>query len=275
MWYNSLEFLKKLIMDIRKIALYLAGKLPPYYGESRRMVFIRALRDYAKEQYTNEELDFIDRQTKGNEENFYWSILKDIETLSQEEFNKFCIKLKLPAEIICNETSNKWRPKNKLEFEKILNWFDEIPVTEEIIAPILNQIFTLAVPRWHKIKHGEWWIDFHIIPYETKLFTRYLWVQVKKWDIWENVLFAEKWPYNQLKTSMSVEKDTENWDIKPINDVLFVTTWKIHENVREKLINKWKKEFPNNTILIWDVEELYQLVLKHWLPQEPIPRKNK
>jgi hypothetical protein len=65
-------------MDIRQIALYLAGKLPPYYGNSNLRSFTKVLRIFAPEEFTNEEMLFIQQQAKNNDEEVYFMILDDL-----------------------------------------------------------------------------------------------------------------------------------------------------------------------------------------------------
>lgn len=65
-------------MDIRQIALYLAGKLPPYYGESNLYRFSKKLKNFAPEQFTNNEMQFIQNQAKGVDEDVYFMILDDL-----------------------------------------------------------------------------------------------------------------------------------------------------------------------------------------------------
>jgi hypothetical protein len=71
-------------MDIRKVAMYLAGKLPPYYGESNLRTFTKALRKYSREEFTNEELLFIQQQALNIDESFYFNVLDDLWTQNNE-----------------------------------------------------------------------------------------------------------------------------------------------------------------------------------------------
>ena len=87
-------------IDIRKIALYLSWKLPPYYGNSKRLVFIRQLRAVAPAQYTNDEISFIDQQTRNDDEKFFIEILEDQKQSSEEIFDKIIEGLGLPPDVV-------------------------------------------------------------------------------------------------------------------------------------------------------------------------------
>lgn len=112
-------------MDLRKISLYLAWKLPPHYGESRKLFFIRQLRILAPQQYTNDEIDFIDRQSKGDDEKFYGMILQDLTNTSQRSFGEFITQLSLPEDVTMGEEKSSEAPiaKNKIDADKVVNQY--------------------------------------------------------------------------------------------------------------------------------------------------------
>lgn len=72
-------------MDIRKISMYLAWKLPPYYWSSNLYAFTKALRNFAKEEYTNDEMTFIQTQAKWVDEEVYFMVLDDLWKSTPEE----------------------------------------------------------------------------------------------------------------------------------------------------------------------------------------------
>lgn len=72
-------------MDIRKISMFLAWKLPPYYGSSNLYAFTKALRNFAKEEFTNDEMTFIQTQAKWVDEEVYFMVLDDLWKNTQEE----------------------------------------------------------------------------------------------------------------------------------------------------------------------------------------------
>ncbi len=65
-------------MDIRKIALYLAGKLPPYYGTSNLYAFSKKLHSFASEEFTREEMLFIQQQAKNIDEEVYFMVIDSL-----------------------------------------------------------------------------------------------------------------------------------------------------------------------------------------------------
>lgn len=78
-------------MDIRKIALYLAWKLPPYYGESNVYAFSKRLLKFAPKEFTREEMLFVQQQAKNIDEEVYFMVLDDLwknTPEKQEEWKK-------------------------------------------------------------------------------------------------------------------------------------------------------------------------------------------
>ncbi len=49
----------KLEIDINKISLYLSWKLPPYYWKDNLYSFVKSLRIFSPNEFTNEEIIFI------------------------------------------------------------------------------------------------------------------------------------------------------------------------------------------------------------------------
>jgi hypothetical protein len=58
--------------------MFLAWKLPPYYWSSNIYAFTKALRKFAKEEYTNDEMNFIQQQAKWIDEEVYFMVLDDL-----------------------------------------------------------------------------------------------------------------------------------------------------------------------------------------------------
>lgn len=264
-------------MELKRIASYLAWNFPPYYqAPFDKAIFVKALRAISKDVIKKEDTDEIREYAKNDEEIFFmW--LNRLSEINEELLNDFfsTLKLDIPWEVMYMNWGYLWKPSNKIEFENILDSLDEIPATEEIIWPILCNFFEVIGPRGHKIKHGEWWQDLHTIAYKVPFWMLYLGIQVKKWDIWEAWLFGDWKIFNQLETAMSVAKIATDWErIKP-NELMLIVSWKMHEEPRLKLIEKWNEAFPNSRLVIWDREELYQQALKYWLPQKPTTQSTK
>ena len=261
-------------MELKRVASYLAGNFPPYYQASfDKSIFIAEIRAISNGAIKKDDTDEMREYAKNDEELFYmWlnRLSKIDETLLHELFPKLGIIV--PLDVLNINWGLVWRPKGKPDFETLIKQFKEIPATEEIIWPILSNFFEIVWPRWHKIKHWEWGHDLHIIAYNAPFWVRYIGIQVKKWDIWEKDIIGDDKIFNQLETAMSVAKvSTDGLEVKP-HEMMLITTGKMHEEPRSKLIAHWNTKFPNSRLVIWDMEELYQQILKYWLPQEPLPR---
>ena len=87
-------------MKIRDIAMYLAWRLPPYYGKSNLLTFTKALRTISKEEYTNNEILFIQKLAKWIDDEFYFMILDDLDKeINKKDFYKILKKLRVPIEL--------------------------------------------------------------------------------------------------------------------------------------------------------------------------------
>jgi hypothetical protein len=118
-------------MDIRKIALYLSGKLPPYYGNSQKIFFIRQLKDLAKEYYTNEEITFIDQQTRQDDEKFIIEILEDQKRTSEENFTKLIKKLGIPLDVLDIAIEDSQNNELNTIWESLIKELQAIPAWKE------------------------------------------------------------------------------------------------------------------------------------------------
>ena len=94
-------------MDIRKIALYLAGKLPPDYKKQSAFHLIKLLQVIDEKYYTDAKIKFIKEESWSDEE-FYFSILdslwrsgknqSDIQEQSYEWFIRIMTEYDVPKE---------------------------------------------------------------------------------------------------------------------------------------------------------------------------------
>jgi hypothetical protein len=87
--------------DIKKISMYLAWKLPPYYWNSNLRSFTKALRSFAKEEFTNDEMIFIQTQAKWIDEKVYFMVLDDLYKNKNDIIGIF-EKLNIPKELYIN-----------------------------------------------------------------------------------------------------------------------------------------------------------------------------
>lgn len=229
-------------MDIRKIALYLSGKLPPYYWNSQRIFFIRQLRLAAKELYTNEEIAFIDQQTRNDDENFFAEILEDQMKSSQEIFDKIINSLNLPSEVLdiqSSDTVGKDLTSNK---EKI----NPDKVITQYIHDDLKSIFVWALEikkydgltfeaikvineRLHAYAQKKWLGDIRENDAVNQLFDHkdnVFWFDLTS-DTWKS---QNQWLQNLMNGIFSYfrnpighEKDFINWKEEFIQVLLFIS----------------------------------------------------
>lgn len=260
-------------MNNHRLALYLAGKFPPYFqAPIDRYQFILIARSVSDGGLTTEMTNEI-RDYAKSDDDFFLMVLNTLQKLNENYILELIRKLEIQLPEDISPLSSLWRPSSKKEFENLLDCFDEIPATEEIIAPLLTRMLGIAIPRGHEVKQGEYGHDFHIIPYNTPLFTRYIGVQVKKGSISQTTaLKAIEEVASQLNTAVRSTKISTDSRMILVNDMVIVTLGKIPGDVRKIILDDyWTNK--NVPLIFIDRDELYQLVLKYGLPKEPIPRK--
>ncbi len=91
-------------MDIRKISLYLSGKLPPYHNKANFWRFRRIFKQDFPEYIDDTQIEFIQKQWAQTED-FFFMILDDIQKDYKEwswfdDFVNSLIKLEIPYEIL-------------------------------------------------------------------------------------------------------------------------------------------------------------------------------
>jgi len=257
-------------IDINRISLYLAGKLPPYYrAPFDKLELIELIRKHSPAWFSDDFFKLIDSQ------DFYSICLNRVErgesvdSSDKNTNNIFNIlhELDIPSEVLSiDQSDGRWRPKNKEEFKVIIEQYDEIGATENIVAPLIFKKLWYAVPRWHKKRIDEYGHDFIIVPYQTPLFQRYLGIQVKKWVIRQNDIADIA---KQIETGLMAKKLASDWTETTCHDFLLVSLTNFDEQSRVQIIGGVNAK--NWQLLLWDIEDLYQLVLEYWLPQKPDP----
>lgn len=119
-------------IDIQKIALFLSWKLPPYYGGNKKVKFIKQLWKIDKETYSNENIDFFQKQSRDLEE-FYFMVLDDYISENKKikwwdkNISKLLNDLDLPPEMLWEnektvgiDIKKEWEKfKNELKWIKI------------------------------------------------------------------------------------------------------------------------------------------------------------
>lgn len=169
-------------MDIRKIAMYLAGKLPPYYGASNLRTFTKKLKLFASEEFTNDEMLFIQQQAKNVDEEVYFMVLDDlrkdatdVQELWKKSKNDIIDLLKdigVPQEILGIFEENEqytWEMYEDLLQEK----YGKSPTTIQKWDLFEKLCFDILRIEWwftnvKKASSGaDWWIDItaeYILP---------------------------------------------------------------------------------------------------------------
>ena len=117
-------------MDIRKLALYLSWKLPPYYGESNLYAFWNALKQISSEKYSREELLYISDLAKWDDEKVYFMVLDELRKQSVKD------------------------PSLKGKFLVLL---EDLSVDDEIYATLKKDIS--CIHEWDDLLHDLWVIS--------------------------------------------------------------------------------------------------------------------
>ncbi len=206
-------------MDVRKIALYLSWRLPPHYGNSQKLFFIRQLKDLAKEYYTNEELTFIDQQTRQDDEKFFIEILEDQKRTSEDNFNNLIEKLNLPPEVI---DSNLGKIIENWKWDYTWNDF-EMKITETYWKNPSNidkwELFwKLSTDILEKIGkfinvHSVWaWSDGWIDLTASNIIRLGDNTQIEFWWFWQ-CKYKEKWnvPWTDISRLVQTISDDVGW----------------------------------------------------------------
>jgi hypothetical protein len=154
-------------MDIRKIALHLAGKLPPNYTTPNPSRFVRKVwidfPDFIKES----QLNFVQKQSSQSED-LYFMILDDIYRDNHEWdqlilYKKLLKELDVPLNLLWEV--EKWKYTWKDYQNKLTKTFWSTPnkdekwdLFEELCIDILKIIwgFTDVKSIW---RWSDWWID--------------------------------------------------------------------------------------------------------------------
>lgn len=188
-------------MDIRKISMFLAWKLPPYYNnrESNLYAFKKFLSSkISNTEYTTEEMNFILQQAKNKDEDVYFMVLDDLWNnvldkseelkISKNDFIRLLIDFWIPNEVLDIEKKEEvkytWADFDKLLIKKY--W--DTPTTnnkwdlfEELCFDILKIVWWFTnvkkASAW-----ADWWIDI------TANFRLPIWsnTDIKLWFFWQS-----------------------------------------------------------------------------------------
>ena len=85
-------------IDIQAIALYLAGKLPPYYGSDNIYKFNKIIRKILN--IDKKEILFAMKQVNNISEKYYFNILDNLYNEDKNKFFQIFQALEIPNEVL-------------------------------------------------------------------------------------------------------------------------------------------------------------------------------
>lgn len=245
-------------MDIRKIAMYLAGKLPPYYWSSNLRTFTKKLREFAKEEFTNEEMLFIQQQAKWIDEEIYFIVLDDLRKDSTEEKEEW----KKSKQDIINILKELNIPDEILDIDNNLTLWefkDEEDFTKNFLIPFFRKLWYKDIKNTHwKKEYGK---DILMRKMDEFWNRRYIWVQAKIW----NISWKVNWSIDELiwQISDGFWMKVPSLDAKDkvsISEFIIATNWLYTENATEKIIEKITEASQRNNITFLDKEKIESLL---------------
>lgn len=249
-------------MDIRKIALFLSGKIAPDYTKYSRLEFYEHLKEIYG--FWFDQLDFYWKQAKEYEEELYFLVLDYLYSKSSKDISersKFDLLLK---KIEFNDTpiiekqgeswewNYTWKDFSQKIIEKYGDWnYDKGELFEELCEDILKTsgfVNTNISSRW-----TDWWVD---ISWDKEIF---IWSGVKKLlrFVWQ-CKYKEKWAVSlkeaeELTWLLTRENaDTYQW-------ALFFTNTKYQSRALSTL-NWTKKSKLNIETFILDGNEILDII---------------
>lgn len=206
-------------MDIRKIALYLAGKLPPYYIKSNPWRFSRLVKIKFPAYVESEQLDFIQKNSIQTEE-LYFIVLDDIYKDYNawewyEVFLELLKELNIPEQVWTNNETiqpiNSWTwTYNWDKFtKKIKSTYGSRPTTIEKWILFQSLCYDILHTIWgfSNIHVSSPWADWGIdITADKKI------------ELWDNT-YVSIWFFGQAKykTNWNISKNEITTLLSPIN----------------------------------------------------------
>lgn len=224
-------------MDIRKIALYLSGKIPPEYNKINRLEFMESLKEIFW--YWYDALDFYWKQAKEYEEEFYFMVLDLLHTKSLKNKDE-----KIKFDKLLNDLSLTEIEQERLHLEQ---YKDEEEFTTKFLLKFFKKLWYIDVRYNH-------WADEKGKDIVMKKINdlweyKYIWVQAKKWDIdtkaankvWLTTIITQakkafENDYDDVETSKKVR----------ISEYFIATNWKITEKAVDEIMNIEPTYLKNN-----------------------------
>jgi len=224
-------------MDIRKISLYLSGKLPPHYIFSNQGRFRRVVKKYFPEFIEDTQLNFIEKQSQQSEDLFFM-VLDDIykDFWESKEFIELLWDLEIPDElykkirIFWKYTWDNFTNLLKSRYWHTPNTNQKWELFEELCFDILRIVW------WFKnVKKAsawwDWWIDV-TAEYRLPIWTN---TDIKLWFFWQ-AKYKSNWnvqesEINRLTTTISNDTDQK------YQGIFYFTNKEFAPKAREALEN--------------------------------------
>lgn len=267
-------------MDVKKISLFLSGKLPPYYGDSNLVRFQRVVSRDFNELYNLNDLDLFLKQSNWIEEKFFQNILDDlyIEFSNDESrFNDFLKKVINNQDFINELFSNSEKQNlseiwNKLkeELKTITEWKTDAKKFEDYCEKLIkflledsfNEFKYLTQPRDDLGLDIKDWLLLNT--YKDKWIAKNLW-----WDV-----VNDKYNTNAIVVEMKNYTDESNQNIlnttsKYLNKthtgrfaLLFTRKWLSNSSWIKKQIElfKWNDGLKSICFIIFDDNDYEQMI---------------
>jgi len=258
-------------MDIRKIALFLAGKLPPYYWNSNLYKFSKALKRLAPEEFSNDEILFIQQQAKNIDEEVYFMVLDDLWTntidkreegkISKQDIIEMLQKIWVPNEVLGVEESRNieiswdlFENKAKQIYWKSYSTTQMGEFFEKLCDNILQKngfINVKVASIW-----PDWWID---ITADKEVI---VWTNTKKYiSFFGQCKYKSSWNVSKKEVEdliWVISGDTDNF----YQWLLFFTNKKYVASAK-KLLDQLEKNRLNIKAFYLDWDEILDIVKKY------------
>lgn len=250
-------------MDTKKISLFLAWKLPPYYGDSNLTRFQRVVSTDFNELYKLNDLDLFLKQSNGIEEIFFQNILEDIHqensenTRFQDLLKKIIKNEEFIDELFSRDNSilfKKLWEKLKLGLVSIREWKDDSKKFEEYCDQLIKFLLEDSFNdfRYKSQPRAETGLDINdglvLNSFKNKWLIKNFWWDIVKDEYWTSSIVIEMKNYtdeaNQsiLYTTEKYLNKTHTWRFA----FLFTRKWLSDRSWELKQIElfkwQWKKE---------------------------------
>jgi hypothetical protein len=244
-------------MDTKKISLFLAWKLPPYYGDSNLTRFQRVVSTDFNELYKLNDLDLFLKQSNGIEEIFFQNILEDIHqensenTRFQDLLKKIIKNEEFIDELFSRDNSilfKKLWEKLKLDLVSIREWKDDSKKFEEYCDQLIKFLLEDSFNdfRYTTQAKSDIGLDINdgllLNTYKDQWIAKNLWWDIAKDKYWTQTIIIEMKNYSK-QAAQSVLFITEKYLHKAHTGrfaLLFTRKWLSLASWEKKQIDMFK-----------------------------------